>query len=171
MSFARLQRAVWHWWGVGRSAVWRWRAALGVGLANPGTHRLRSDYSREPLAVKALGKETEAARTPEARQKMWEASRGKPCPEHVREAVRRANKRRKVTPATRARMSAAQRARVARGGYHYPTGRPWKKWEDQLVRKLPVAAVAKRTGRSLSSVYSRRGVLNIPDGRTTGDAR
>jgi hypothetical protein len=143
-------QAVKHWWGVGRSSVWRWQMALGVELANPGTHRLRSDYSREPWAIKALRKGSQAARSPEARRKMAEATRGKPCPEHVREAVRRANKLRKVTAATRVRMSDAQRARVAR----------------DLVRKLPAAAVAKRTGRSLSSVYSRRGVLNVGDGRS-----
>jgi len=61
--------------------------------------------------------------------------------------------------ATQARMSVSQHARVGSGNYYYPTGRPWKKWEDELVRRLSVAAVAKRTGRSLSSVYSRRGVL------------
>jgi hypothetical protein len=82
----------------------------------------------------------------------------------------RANKRRKVTAATRARMSAAQRARVASGAFHYPTGRPWKKWEDELVRKLPAAIAAKHTRRSLSSVYSRRGVLHVPDARKAGNA-
>jgi hypothetical protein len=60
---------------------------------------------------------------------------------------------------------------LARGEYHYPTGRPWKKSEDKLVRKLPVAAAAKHTRRSLSSIYSRRGVLNVPDGRKAGDER
>src|SRR5262249_53558701 len=162
-------QAVGHWWGTGRSSVWRWRKSLGVELANPGTHRLRSDYSREPWAVKALRMGSQAARSPEARRKMGEATRGKPCPEHVREAVRRANRRRNVTTATRARMSAAQRARVARGAYHYPTGRPWKKWEDEIVRNLPAAGAAKRTRRSLSSVYSRRCVLNVLDGRKAGD--
>jgi len=162
-------QAVRHWWGVGRSSVWRWRMALGVELANPGTHRLRSDYTREPWAVKALRKGTQAARSPETRRKMGEAARGKPRPEHVREAVGRANKRRKVGAATRARMSAAQRARVARGAYHYPTGKPWRKWEDELVRKLPVATAAKHTRRSLSNVYSRRGVLKVSDGRPSQD--
>src|SRR5262249_23116549 len=90
---------------------------------------------REPWAVKALRKGSQAARSPEARRKMAEATRGKPCPEHVREAVRRANRRRKVTPATRARMRAAQRGRGARGAYHYPTGRPGKKGQGEVVRK------------------------------------
>src|SRR5262245_2317893 len=34
----------------------------------------------------------------------------------------------------------------------YPTGRAWRKWEDELVRSLPAAAVVRQTGRSISSV-------------------
>ncbi|HJZ90835.1 MAG TPA: hypothetical protein VKE40_08165 [Gemmataceae bacterium] len=51
----------------------------------------------------------------------------------------------------------------------YPTGRAWRKWEDELVRSLPAAAVVRQTGRSISSVYSRRGVLNVSDSCRRGE--
>jgi hypothetical protein len=157
--------AIRHWWGVGRSTVQRWRKVLAVELSNPGTHRLRSAYTREPWAVRALWKAHRKARDPERLRKIAEAKRGKPRPAHVGEAVRRANMRRKVTAATRARMSAAHRARVERGTFHYPNGKPWREWEDDLVSKLPAAEAAHRTKRTLASVYSRREVLGVPDGR------
>jgi len=153
--------AIGHWWGVGRSAVARWRKALSVELANPGTHRLRSAYAHEPWAVRALRKAVQKARGPEARRKMGDARRGKPLPPHVSEAVARANRRRRVTAATRARISETRRAIVARGEYHYPNGRAWTAREDKLVRTLAAADAARRTGRTLASVYSRRQVLGI----------
>ena len=81
------------------------------------------------------------------------------------DVVARANRRRKVTAATRAKMSRTRKAIVARGDYHYPTGRAWTAREDELVRTLPATEAARRTRRSLSSIYSRRGVLGVPDGR------
>jgi hypothetical protein len=41
-------QAVCYWFSVTPQTVSKWRKALGVGLTNPGTHRLRSDYTREP---------------------------------------------------------------------------------------------------------------------------
>jgi len=49
-------QAVGHWWGVGHDTVWRWKKALGVPVTTEGTSRLRSDYTREPWAVKARRK-------------------------------------------------------------------------------------------------------------------
>jgi hypothetical protein len=47
-------------------------------------------------------------------------------------------------------------------------GRAWTPEEDELVRALPLAEVAGRTGRSLSSVYARRNELGVaPAGRWT----
>jgi hypothetical protein len=45
-----------HWWGVHRQTVWAWRKALGVGATTEGFSRLRSDYTREPWAVRARRK-------------------------------------------------------------------------------------------------------------------
>jgi hypothetical protein len=42
---------------------------------------------------------------------------------------------------------------------------PWTPEEDELVRTLPPAEAARRTGRSLAAVYQRRHVLGVPDGR------
>ena len=39
--------------------------------------------------------------------------------------------------------------------------RPWTPEEDELLRALPPAEVAGRTGRSLSSVYARRNGLGL----------
>jgi hypothetical protein len=44
----------------------------------------------------------------------------------------------------------------------------WTDEEDELVRTLSVPEVVKRTGRTLSAVYSRRGELKLPDGRRRG---
>jgi hypothetical protein len=44
--------AVMHWWGVGVSAVWSWRKALGVGRTdNPGTARLNRAASEAGAAA------------------------------------------------------------------------------------------------------------------------
>ncbi len=42
-------------------------------------------------------------------------------------------------------------------------GRAWTPGEDDLVRTLPPAEVARRTGRSLLAVYVRRDELGLPD--------
>jgi hypothetical protein len=60
--------------------VSKWRKALGVGLTNAGTHRLRSDYQQEPWATKARRKAHAKAGDPERRRKIAEAKRGRPRP-------------------------------------------------------------------------------------------
>jgi len=59
-------------------------------------------------------------------------------------------------------MSEAHRLR----GTRPPKGTPWTEREDELVRTLPAKEVAKRTGRTLQAVWSRRRELRLPDGRT-----
>src|SRR5262249_11919554 len=49
-------QAVAYWWGVHRQTVWAWRKALGVGATTEGTARLRSDYTREPWALRGRRK-------------------------------------------------------------------------------------------------------------------
>jgi hypothetical protein len=48
-----------------------------------------------------------------------------------------------------------------------PPVRPhrWTPEEDALVRALPVAGVARRTGRTLKAVWARRRVSQLPGGR------
>jgi hypothetical protein len=47
----------------------------------------------------------------------------------------------------------------------------WGRWteaEDELVRTLPPAEAARRTGRTLAAVYVRRGALGLHDARRKG---
>jgi hypothetical protein len=41
----------------------------------------------------------------------------------------------------------------------------WTAAEDDLLRRLPPAEVARRTGRTLVAVFARRSRLRLPDGR------
>jgi hypothetical protein len=52
-----------------------------------------------------------------------------------------------------AKMSAAHRRRGTRPP---KAGRPWTGAEDELVRTLPAAEAARRTGRTLAAVSARR---------------
>ena len=47
----------------------------------------------------------------------------------------------------------------------------WREREDALVRSLPAAEAARRTGRTLGAVWHRRRVLGLPDGRRKGSRR
>jgi hypothetical protein len=44
-------------------------------------------------------------------------------------------------------------------------GHQWSAEEDALVRALPAAEAARRTGRTLGAVYARRRQVQLPDGR------
>jgi hypothetical protein len=55
--------AVRHWWGVSVGRVYRWRTALGVEHTNPGTHRLRSAYAKEPFFKRAAQGMVQSARS------------------------------------------------------------------------------------------------------------
>lgn len=71
------EQAVCHWWGVGKSAVWKWRRALRVPLSNRGTHQLRAEYAHEPAAKAARRKVWTKANDPARREKIAAAKRGK----------------------------------------------------------------------------------------------
>jgi hypothetical protein len=100
------------------------------------------------------------------RERIRSAKLGKPRPPHVIEAMRQANRNRRPSAETRAKMSAAGKRRAAEGFVLH--GRVWTADEDELVRTLPPAEVAARTARTISSVYSRRVALGVPDGRRRG---
>jgi hypothetical protein len=59
-------------------------------------------------------------------------------------------------------MSTAHRRRGTRPPN---AGPPWTAQEDALLRVLPAAEVARRTGRTPGAVYARRRELRLPDGR------
>jgi hypothetical protein len=153
--------AICHWWGITPQTVSKWRKALGVEPTTEGTSRLHSEYTKEPWAVRAWAKAHAKARDPERRRKISEARRGKPRPPHVLEAMDRARRGMHHSEETRRKMSQTHRRR----GTPVPGTQVWTPEEDELVRTLPVEEVARRTGRSMSAVYTRRGRLGMPDGR------
>jgi hypothetical protein len=157
-------QAVAHWWGVSGQSVTKWRRALDVaGRTTAGTHWLRSAYAHEDWAVEARRKALAKARDPARRAKIAAAKRGKRRPQEVIEKVRRANLGRRPTDEARRKMSKAHR----RLGTRPPkAGKPWTAREDALVRTFRAQEVARRTGRTLTAVYSRRRALGLADERT-----
>jgi len=152
--------AVAHWWGVSPWLVNKWRRALGVPKHNEGSTRLQSAISKaNKQAIAAMHAK---ARDPIRCAKIAAAKRGKPRPAHVIAAIRKANIGRKLSLEHRRKMSAAQKRRGTRPP---AAGKPWEAWEVELCLTLPSAEVAKRTGRKLSAVCSRRYLLGVPDGR------
>jgi hypothetical protein len=156
--------AVIHSWGVGQTLVNKWRRALGVPKLTEGDRLVRAEAERSPGDRKALRAMWAKARDPERCRKIAEAHRGRPKPPHVNEAVRRANLGRRRSAAERRRMSQMMK----RLGRRPPVGELWKPSQDRLVRTLPPAVAARRTGRTLRAVYHRRCELGIakPNVRT-----
>jgi hypothetical protein len=159
--------AVAHHWGVTGQTVTRWRKALDVDPINEGTFALLSDYGEERIED-ALPAAHAKARDPERCRKIAEAQHGRRRPPHTIEAMRRGRTGKLHTEETRRKMSAAQKAR---GAWPPAAGDPWSPAEDELVRTLPAPEVARRTGRLLAAVYSRRSELKVPDGRRQNGRR
>lgn len=112
-------QAVCHWFGVTPQTVSKWRKAMGVGLTNDGTHRLRSDYQHEPWARRARKKAHAKSSDPERRRKIAAAKLGIPRPRHVIEAMRKGRTGKPQSEEARAKMRAAharRRAMADRGG-------------------------------------------------------
>jgi hypothetical protein len=156
------EQAICHWFGVRTTTVWKWRQALGVPRATPGTSRLHSKYARsDPRMAAGRRKGQAKAGDPERRRKIAEARRGKPRPPHVVEAVRAAHLGTHHTRAARRKMSQTHKRR----GTLVPGTIVWTPEEDKLLRTLSTAEVAERTGRSVGGVRYRRRKLGFPDGR------
>ena len=149
-------QAVCHWWGLTPQTISKWRKALGVKRINAGTFATKSEYAQEPWAVKARRKAVSKARDPERVAKIAASRRGKPLAASVRAALRKANLGKKASEATRQKMSEAAKAW---GTWPPAAGRAWTAKEDRLALTLPTAQAAKRTGRTVSAVESRRGKL------------
>jgi hypothetical protein len=109
----------------------------------------------------------ERLRDPEVLARRGAARQGKPLPRHVTEAAAAAHRGTHPSAETRRKMSDAHKRR----GSLVPGTRPWTPAGDDLVRALPPAEAARRTGRSLKAVYQRRLVLGLPDGRAEGQRR
>ena len=141
--------------------VTKWRKALDVSPINDGTYGLMSAHGKDRVED-ALPAAVAKARDPERRRRIGEARRGKPCPPHVVEAMRRGRLGKPHSSEARRKMSEAQRRR---GAWPPAAGEPWTDDEDELLRTLPAPEVARRTGRTLAAVYCRRQDLRLPDGR------
>src|SRR5262249_34951799 len=132
-----------------------------------GTSRLRRDYALEPKITRARKKAHAKSRDPVLdrgrRAKIRQAKLGKPRPPHVVPAVIAAHLGKKPTDETRRKMILAHRRRGTRA----PDGAQlWTEEEDRMVKPFSGLEAAKRTGRPLPSVYSRRTKLGLPDGRS-----
>jgi hypothetical protein len=149
--------AVAYWFGVTGQTVTKWRKALGIRRTE-GDMRLRVAIGKSPAMLPALAAMHAKARDPARRAKIAAARRGKPRPPHVIEAVRKAHTGRKLSAATRAKMSAAHKAR---GAWPPAAGRAFTDQELRLIRRLPPAEAARLTGRTLTAVYSQRSKLRV----------
>ncbi len=156
--------AVAHHWGVDEQTVWKWRKALGVGATTEGTSKLRSDYAREPAVAAGLRKAQAKSGDPARRAKLSAALRGRKVDRRVVEALAAQRRGTRHTDATRRQMSEAHRRR----GTLVPGTVVWTEREDELMRSLPAAEAARRTGRTLVAVWTRRRRLGVPDGRRRG---
>jgi hypothetical protein len=145
-------QAVAYWWGVGLTAVWKWRKALGVGPATEGTSRLHREGAHAPAVVQGLKKAQAKAQDPARRAKIAATLRGQPKPAHVGRAVAKAHRGTHHTEEARAKMSATHKRR----GTLVPGTRVWTPKEDALVRRLPRNEAALRTGLSWADRHKGR---------------
>jgi hypothetical protein len=97
------EQGICFWWGVKTTTVWKWRKALGVGIATLGTSRLHRETMNE-IGDKMRARSVLKARDSERCRKITEARRGKPRPPHVVEAVRQARLGTTASAQTRQRL-------------------------------------------------------------------
>ena len=160
--------AVSHWWGVSIWKVNDWRKVLGVPQNNPGTLRLRKLNGHSDFARRGLKACWTKARDPIRCGKISAAHKGKARPQHVLDALIRANTGRKPSVRSRRKMSEARRLR---GTWPPAAGKPWAAWETKLLYEFSIREVMKKTGRSLYAVKSQRLKLKLPDGRRRENRR
>jgi hypothetical protein len=134
--------------------ITKWRHALGVPVATPGTVRLGQLYLPERISPETFKKAIRAAHTHAANHKRAATHTGVPRPNHVRAILSRTGK--KDSEATRKKKS---RAAKRRGAWPPAAGRPWTAKEDQAVQELSPKLAVKATGRSLGAVWWRRRLL------------
>jgi hypothetical protein len=156
--------AVRYWWGVGASAVRRWRRALGVLPINEGTRARKVAYGKSKAHRPAIDAMLAVDWDAERRAKVGSSRRGKPRPKHVLQALLKANVGRKLSAEHRRKMSEAHKRRGTRPPW---LNKAWAKWEDEAVRTLPPAEAARKTGRTLPAVWSRRHELGMRSRRSS----
>jgi hypothetical protein len=161
---AESNQAVAHWFGIPPGTVSTFRKALGVGKMNAGTTRLRKAYGKEDWFKEAQKKAQKTPWTEKRRRKQSKLFKGKARPKHVIEALRKGRTGKPQSPATRDKIT---RSHLARKKSHIHAEVALAADFDELVRTLPPAEVARRSGRTLTAVYHRRHRLGINDGCKT----
>ncbi|MGO8696348.1 MAG: hypothetical protein ACLQVY_01325 [Limisphaerales bacterium] len=136
--------AVSHHWGVCRNVVQKWRQALHVPEANPGTQHLRQ---RIKTALDSPGRRRAVVRAQN--------------PTAILGSAKSLHER--SHPLVRPSTSRLVRDRMARTGRHInPHLRLWTSKEDELLGTADDAKIARQINRSLAAVQSRRSILGIP---------
>jgi len=149
--------AVAYWWGVTTQTVTKWRRRMGTATnSTPGDKLLRQAFAKEPHFAQMQQAAWAKAQDPIRRAKIAAAKRGKARPRHVVEAMRLGRRGKPQSADTRAKMSASHKRRGTRPP---AAGQAWTKREDLYCKTQPPAEAAKRTGRTLTAVNSRRSVL------------
>jgi hypothetical protein len=146
--------AIAYWWGVSICTVWRWRISLGVEQFTEGTRDLCRRWLPEKLDEEALQNQKKALRSPECMAKRAASLRGKPMPAKVKRALLKANRGRKHSAEACRNMSEAQKRRP-------PHENAWVPDEIALLGTMRDSEIAKRTGRTIPAVRSRRRLLGI----------
>jgi hypothetical protein len=152
---------------VGKQTVRKWRKALGVERVTEGTSKRLSDHAREPAVAAGLRNAQAKSGDPARRAKLSAAMRGRKVDRRVVEALAAQRRGTRHTEESRRRMSETHHRR----GTLVPGTQVWTAEEDALVRSLPAAEAARRTGRTPVAVWQRRRVLGLPDGRRKENKR
>ena len=128
-------------------------------LITKGTSALLSRWVPETVqSDEATAKRMPALKAPERAAKISASKLGKPRPAHVIEALRNANKGRKLSADHRRKMSEAHKRRGTRPP---AAGVPWTNGEHALLGTMKDRDVAARTGRTEEAVSARRYVFGV----------
>jgi hypothetical protein len=141
--------AVAHWWGVHLSTVLNWRKALGVTRTNnEGSHRLVLRNIEATLESR-FGEDAAVVWSPE------EIALVGTLPDA--EVARRIGRSRAAVSKKREALGRPALTKTPAGA------RPllWTATEDEAVRTLPPREAARRTGRTVHAVHSRRRKLGV----------
>jgi hypothetical protein len=167
--------AIMFWWGVTDGVVWRWRKALGVGRADSEGSRRLIRAASEMGAAEQRGRQLPPEQVERRRRTARELNlarhlkAGYHGPWWTREQLRLLGTEPDAAVAAKVgRTVQAVRSMRTRLGIPNPAARPgaygsppWTAAEDRLVRTLPPAQAAARTGRTMHAVYTRRHFLGL----------
>ena len=150
--------AVAYWFGVTAQTVTKWRRVLGVEPLTKGTSDLLRRWSPETVGTdEAKEKLREATQRPLRNAKIAGARRGKPRPQQVIDALRKANVGRKASVETRTKMSEAHKQRYQENPH------PLSLTTEQvaLLGTAPDAEIGERIGKPAKAVHFHRKKLGI----------